>query len=165
MRKTILLERPSLILATLGGAAGVLFSAAALAVAGTAGAPPMGLTEALGGPWLGSILAFLGGWLVLPLLMVASWNMLPGHAESLPGALLKGALFGVVVWALTGVLLGVAGAPGGWLGGADGIGGVVALLVAALGYGLVTAAIASMGRGMAPLHTAGWEGHSAGRAG
>lgn len=164
MRKTIMLERPSLILATLGGAAGVLFFAAALAVAETAGAPAMGLTEALGGLWLGSMAAFLVGWLVLPILMVASWKTLPGHPESLPGALLKGGLFGLAVWALAGLLLGALGARGGWFGAAGGLGGAVSLLVAALGYGLLAGAIASMGRGMAPLHTLGWEGHSAGRA-
>lgn len=164
MRKTILLGRPSLILATLGGAAGALFFAAALSVAQIAGAPAIAAPDALGGLWLGAVVVFMAGWLVLPILLVAVWKTLPGHPESLPGALLKGALFGLGVWALVGVLLGALGAPGGWFGAAVGLGGAVALLVAALGYGLVTTAIASMGRGIAPLHTLGWEGHSAGRA-
>lgn len=164
MRKTIQLGRPSLILATLGGAAGVLFFGAALAVSAAAGAPAIGLTEAAGGRWVGTIIAFVTGWLVLPGALVAVWKVLPGHPQSLGGALLKGALFGVGVWLLVGLLLPLLGARAGLFGAAEGVGGAIALLVASVGYGLVSAAIASMGRGMAPLHTLGWEGHGAGRA-
>lgn len=164
MRKSIQLERPSLILATLGGAAGGLFFGAALQVAIAAGAPSLGLTAALGGLWVGTVVAFVAAWLVVPLLMVALWKKLPGHPESLPGALVKGALFGVGAWVLAGMGLGLTGARGGWFGAAQGTGGAAALLVASLGYGLIASAIASMGRGMAPLNALGWEGHSAGRA-
>lgn len=164
MRKTILLGRPSLILATLGGAAGVLLFGAVVAVSGAAGVPAPGVTEAIGGMWIGSSAAFLVGWLVLPSLMVAGWKALPGHAESLAGALLKGLLFGLAVWVAAGLLLPLIGARAGLFGAAEGIGGALALLVASVGYGVVTAAIASMGGGMAPLESLGWEGHGAGRA-
>lgn len=164
MRNTILLERPSMILATLGGAAGVLFFAAALQLGAAFGAAAPGIGEATGGLWLGALLGFLVGWLVLPVVAVALWKTLPVDPESLPGALLRGALLGLGVWLLAGVLLGLLGAPGGWFAADDGAAGVLALLVASLGYGVIMGTIAGMGRGMAPLHTLGWEGHSAGRA-
>lgn len=165
MRKTVILGRPSAILATLGGAAGVLFFGSAVAVASALGAPAMGLTAALGGAWIGSLIAFAIGWLVLPGILVAAWKALPGDAVSLGGALLKGLVFGLAVWALVGVLLPLLGVAWGLFGAAAGLGGAVALLVAGLGYGVVTAAVASMGRGIAPLETLGWEGYGAGRAG
>lgn len=164
MRNTMVLERPSVILATLGGAAGVLFFGAAVAVSAAAGASPPGITEALGGPWIGGIVTFLVGWLVLPSLLVAGWKALPGAPASLGGALLRGLLFGAAVWVLAGLILPLLGARGGLFGAAEGVGGALALLVASLGYGVITAAIGSMGGGMAPLETMGWGGHGAGRA-
>lgn len=172
MRQTSLIERPSLILATLGGAAGAVLFGAVLRVAPAAGAAPVELTAAVGGLftsgaaalWWGAILLFLIGWLVLPLLMAAAWASLPGHRESVGGALLKGSLLGVGLWAVVGLLLPVLGVEAGLFAAAAGMGAAAALLLASLGYGIIAAAIAGMGRGIAPLHTLGWEGHGAGRA-
>lgn len=164
MRKTVRLGRPSCILATLGGAAGVLFFAAAVALGPGGGAAARATAEGAGAPWAGVILLFLAGWLVLPLALVAAWKALPGDPLSLPGALLRGALFGLGAWVLAGVVAPVAADGAGLFGSGLGIGGALSLLVGALGYGLITAAVASMGRGMAPLEIMGWEGHGSGRA-
>lgn len=172
MRKTILIGRPSLILASLGGAAGTLLFGAVLLAAPAAGAPSIALAAGVGalftsGPsalWVGAILLFLLGWGLLPILLAFGWTSLPGEAESTGGALLKGALFGLVVWVLAGLLLPLIGAEAGLFAAAHGLSGAVALLVASVGYGVIAAGIAGMGRSMAPLHTLGWEGHGAGRA-
>lgn len=162
MRKTILQGRPSMILATLGGAAGVLFFAAALAL--TAHGRGAAAADAAAVPWAAVIVGLLLGWLVLPGLLVTGWKKLPGDPESAGGALAKGVVFGLVAWAAAGVLLPLLGAAVGWFGAGRGLAGVLALMVAGLGYGVITAAVASMGRGMAPLEAMGWEGHGAGRA-
>lgn len=172
MRKTILIGRPSPILASLGGAAGVLLFGAVLQLAPAVGAPSVEVATGVGALftsgaaalWLGAILLFLLGWAVLPLLLALGWKTLPGDAESVPGALLKGAVLGVAVWALVGLMMLLLGLEAGLFATAGGVAGAASLLVASLGYGVVTSAIASMGRGMAPLHTLGWEGHGAGRA-
>lgn len=173
MRKTSLIEQPSLILATLGGAAGAVFFGALLHLAPAAGAPSFELAASVGGLftagaaalWWGAILLFLIGWLALPLLMAAAWTSLPGHPESAGGTLLKGSLVGLGLWVVAGLLLPVLGTGIGLFAAAGGMGAAGALLIASLGYGLVAAAIAGMGRGITPLETLGWEGHGAGRAG
>jgi hypothetical protein len=181
VRNDIMIGRPSLITATLGGAAGAILSGAVLQVARAAGAAAPDLPLLAGGLlttapgtaiWLGWLLHFLGGWLLIPVVLVAGWHALPGGDESVAGALLRGAIAGGVVWIGTGLALpllsaltrveGVA-APGLFALDA-GAGAALALLASSIGYGLVLGAIASMSQGLAPLHTLGWEDHSAGRA-
>jgi hypothetical protein len=184
VRKDSVLGRPSLIAATLGGAAGGVLAGTILELAPAVGAPALHMPLLVGGMlsatpetavWAGWLLLLVAGWLVVPGLLIAIWATLPGAPESVGGALLKGAAAGVGVWIVVGLTLpviagvsrvdaaGATGAPGLFGLGAGG-GGAMALLIASLGYGLVLGAIASMSRGLAPLNTLGWGGHGAGRA-
>jgi hypothetical protein len=97
------------------------------------------------------------------------WPMLPGPGVGLRGATLRGILWGLALWVLSGILLPVFAALNRL--GADvvrspgpfaistGARGVVALLGGHLVYGLALALIATMGDGIFPLETMGWPGY------
>jgi hypothetical protein len=181
MRNDIRIDRPSLITASLGGAAGAIVSVAVLQLAPLTGAALIDLPLLVGGVltaspeaalWLGWIAHFIGAWLVIPLLLVALWDMLPGEPLSVAGALMKGAAAGLGVWIATGLALPLISAltrvegvatPGLFALDA-GLGAALALLVADLLYGLVLGAVSFLSAGLAPLNTLGWEDHSAGRS-
>ena len=166
--------RPSLVLATLGGAVGVLLLSALLFLAPALGFPFLDLPHLMGGIftesagaafWLGFALFFLGGWLIAPLLFLLLWPMLPGGAEvNLGNGLLKGVIWGVLLWVVSGLLLPVLGwinqlagleNPGFFALGA-GVLAALALLLGHLLYGAVLGLVAVMARGIAPIDTLGW---------
>lgn len=168
--------RPDPLLASLGGAVGVLLLASVLELVPSFGLPAVGYAELLGGVlvagreaafWLGWTLLFVVGWLVWPVAMARLWPALPGDDLRLPGAILKGALVGAALWALAGVLLPGLGAlgrvegvegPGAFALGA-GPAGAALFLAAHVGYGVAAAVVAGMGRGISPMESLGVDGY------
>ena len=171
-----LVARPSPFLAILGGAVGMLLLNSLLHLAPVLGLPFVDLPRLIGGIfsansevafWLGFWLFFLGGVFVLPPLFVWAWPSLPGPERGFIGALVKGVLWGLILWAVTGLLLPLFGLlnqlddlanPGffalgtGWLG-------TLSLLLGFVAYGVTMALIAEMGLGTEPIDTLGWLGH------
>jgi hypothetical protein len=106
------------------------------------------------------------GVLVLPLVLGLLWPFTPGDRFTFRGALMKGALFGLVLFALAGILLPLLGLlsrlPG--VGLLDpgpfavrlGLSGLLQLLLGTQLYALTTALVAAMPRGLQPLDAVGW---------
>lgn len=167
---------PSLFpLALLGGFTGTVLLTASLRLADTLGMAVVDLP-----PLLGSVLSSnpgtsfdaghaifaVAGIFVLPLPLALLWPLTPGDRFTFRGALVKGALFGLVLAVLTGILLPVLGV----LSKADGVGfldpgpfglalgvlGLVQLLLGTQLYSLSFALVASMARGLQPLDSIGW---------
>ncbi len=172
-RPVALINHPSLLLATLGGAVAVLLLSALLFLSPVFGFPFVDFPRVMGGIftadpegafWLGFTIFFVGGWLVFPFLLVAAWSLLPGENEGFIGALVKGLLFGLGLWVFSGLVLPLAG----WLNQLDGLEnpgffalgagvlGALGVLLGHLAYGAALALIAAMGQGISPLHTLGW---------
>ncbi len=114
----------------------------------------------------GHAMFVIAGVLVLPLGLALLWPLTPGDRFTYRGALLKGALWGAILFALAGILLPVLGvlnkppavtfaSPGpfalgvGWLGPFQ-------LLVGTQLYALTSAVVAQMPRGLQPMDTVGW---------
>jgi hypothetical protein len=166
--------RPSLVLATLGGAVATVLLSALLFLSPAFGFPFVDFPRLAGGVfvadaaaafWLGYAIFFLGGWLVFPLLFTLAWPMLPGGREvGLRNGLVKGLAWGAILWVLSGLALPVLG----WLNQAGSIGnpgffalgaGLLAtagVLLGHLVYGAALGVIAVMGRGISPIDTLGW---------
>lgn len=179
MRKSLTIEQPAVLMATLGGAVGLILFSAILFLLPLAGFPELDVPRAIGGVavagkasfWVGYTLLVLLGWLGFPSVLALAWRRLPGSPLGLRGALLKGLIFGAGIWALGGLLLPLfgtlAGPPvenPGLLGFGVGPLGGLGLLIACIAYGVCTAVIAAMGQGVRPLDSLGWEGHGSGRA-
>lgn len=181
VRHSFVIDKPSLVTGTLGGAAGAVLFACVLYVAPVAGAAFLDLPRLVGwifsadeatALWVGFWLLFLVGWLFLPLVLSGVWELLPGDRVTFRGALARGVVFGAALWLVAGLLLPLLSGLGragsvqdpGFFGLQLGLGAAAALLVASLGYGLVAALIAAMAQGLAPIDALGWEGHGAGRA-
>lgn len=167
---------PSLFpLALLGGFTGTLLLTATLRLADAAGIVVIDLP-----PLLGSVLssnrgtAFnaghaifsVAGIFVLPLPLALLWPLTPGDRFTFRGALLKGALFGLVLATLTGLLLPLLGlvskADGrglldpGPFGLGIGLPGPLQLLLGTQLYAVTFALVAAMARGLQPLDSVGW---------
>lgn len=106
------------------------------------------------------------GVFVLPLGLALQWPVTPGDRFTFGGAVVKGALWGLVLFLLASLLLPLLGAlsqqPGGGAGqpGPFGVAlgwrGPVQLLAGTQVYALASALVAQMPRGLQPLDTLGW---------
>ncbi len=106
------------------------------------------------------------GVFVLPLALALLWPLTPGDRFTFRGALVKGALWGLLLSVLTGILLPLLGLlskspdvgfedPGPFAL-ALGLSGPVQLLVGTQIYSLTSALVAGMARGLQPLDAVGW---------
>lgn len=176
MKPGTLAIQPSILLASLGGAVGVILLTALLYLAPVAGSAVIDYPRLIGGIfapqpeaafWLGYAIFFVVGWLVWPPLMMVTWPKLPGDNYAFTGALQKGLLWGAALWVLAGLLLPLLGvltraeglANPGLFGIGAGLGTAVLLLVGHLGYGVAVAVLAAMARGISPIETLGVEGY------
>jgi hypothetical protein len=105
----------------------------------------------------------VAGVFVLPLPMGLLWPLTPGNRFTFRGALVKGALWGLVLAVFTGMLLPLLGLLGkagfsdpGPFALALGLSGPVQLLLGTELYSITFALVASMGRGLQPLDAVGW---------
>lgn len=180
VRPSLTADKPAVPVATLGGAVGAILATSILFLLPAAGFPDPRLASLVGGlvsgregtaVWIGFSILFVVAWLALPIVLTWIWRSLPGHPVRFRGAVLRGVLFGLLVWAVGGLLLPLLGvltrvpveAPGFFALGTGGL-GALAFLAACLAYGLVTAIVANLGGGFRPLDALGWEGHGAGHA-
>src|SRR5205085_812302 len=118
---------------------------------------------------IGAIVMFAAGVLIVPFVVVGVWPALPGGATGVRAALTKGALCGVALWVVWGVILPFPAGVDALLGDPsprpgvfafrDGLLAAVWLLVTQLAYGLAVAVIGAMGHGIAPVETLGWSGY------
>lgn len=179
-RYTALTDHPSLIPTSLGGAAATILLSALLFLAPVFGFPFIDFPRLVGGLFtadpetafgLGFGLFFITGWLIFAPALAFAWKALPGDDVRFTGALLKGVLWGLILWGLSGLLLPLFGAwnrleglqnPGFFALG-TGLLGALAVLLGHLAYGVVVALVAAMGQGISPMDTLGWMGHAAGR--
>jgi hypothetical protein len=176
MKPGPLAVQPPILLATHGGAVGMILFTALLFLAPAAGAALIDYPRLIGGIltpqpeaafWLGYGIFFALGWLVWPALISMSWPKLPGDDYGFTGALQKGLLWGTTLWLAAGLLLPLLGvltrAEGvtnpGFFGLPAGLGAAGFLLVGHLAYGLCVALIAAMARGISPIESLGREGY------
>ncbi len=159
----------------LGGFTGTVLLTAALRLASSLDVAVVDLPQLLGGVFSGEQqTAFTAGHtvflavgvLVLPLLLAALWPFAPGSRFTFGGALVRGALFGLALFALGGILLPLLGAltqladvgvlnPGPF-GAGLGLAGVLQLLLGTQLYAVTTALVAAMPQGLQPLDAVGW---------
>lgn len=176
MEPEVLIPKPSYLISFLGGVVGMIMFFSILFIAPALGLPDLQLPWLLGGVftsnptvalWLGFWLFFLAGVVFFAPFLVYVWAKLPGKRIGFSGAILKGFLWGLILWVFSGLLLPLVGLltrveslenPGLFAAGA-GLEGALVLLLAHLGFGLVTAIIAAMSQGITPLGTLGWHGH------
>jgi hypothetical protein len=168
--------QPPILVATLGGAVGVLLLLSLLHLAPAAGFELLDYPRLIGGIvssnpdtalGLGAAVIFLFGWLLWPPLLAITWSALPGDPIHFTGAALKGLVGGFALWLVAGLLLPLFGALNrvevvaepGWFGLAAGAGSAAAFLLGHLGYGLAVALIGAMGRGISPIESLGVEGY------
>lgn len=122
--------------------------------------------------WPGFWLIFAGGVLGFPPLLSAAWRFLPGPSVGLAGAAVKGLVWGLALWAVTGLLLPLFGVlnqlEGPWLADpgffalSHGLSGPAWLALGTVSYGICVALIAAMPQGITPLDIIGWEGYRPG---
>ena len=175
---SVLNPRPGLILSFLGGCVAMLLLSALLFLAPVLGFPFLDIPHLVGGVffdspttafWVGFWINFVVGAFIFAPALSFFWPMLPGPGVGFRGAILRGILWGIALWVLSGVLLPIFAAlnrlgadvvrsPGPFAI-ATGVRGVVALLGGHLVYGLALALIATMGEGIVPLETLGWPGY------
>jgi hypothetical protein len=173
VRPAALTSRPSLLLTSLAGAVATLLLSALLFLGPVFGIPFVGIPHLVGGLftedaaaafWLGFWIFFLGGWIVFPVFFALFWPMLPGENEvTFTHGLVKGLVWGGILWILSGVLLPVLG----WLNQLEGLespglfalgAGVLAALGVLLGhlaYGAALGLVSAMGREISPLDVMG----------
>lgn len=179
-RPIMLHPGPSPVAPIIAGAAGSLLLAALLNLAPALGFPFIDVPRLTGGIfvrdpdaafWLGYAIFLLPGIVVFPSLLAGAWHLLPGRALSFLGAAVKGALLGLVLWVLSGLLLPVAGlltrVPGvenpGPFGAGMGRLGVLGLLAGHLVYGVAVGLVTAVEQGITAPETLGWGefGHAA----
>jgi hypothetical protein len=168
--------KPSIMLLIVGGIVGTILLASLLFLAPSFGLPSINVPLLIGGIfvthpvaafWLGfAIFFFTGVFIFAPALQLA-WVSLPGKGVGLPGAVIKGLLWGVALWLLGGIMLPLFGwlnrldgfASPGFFALGTGILGAAGFLAGHLLYGLVIALTTAMSRGIMPLELIGWYGH------
>lgn len=174
-------SRPANVLVLLGGLVATLLLSAVLYVAPALGLAFVDLPALIGGIftggpevafWLGYALFFVGGVFIIAPILIFVWRVLPGASVGFVGALIKGVLWGLILWAVTGLLLPVLGAINrlgpqeltnpGFFAAAEGAAGVAVLLIGMPAYGLALSLIAAMGQGIHPIRTVGWRGYRKG---
>ncbi len=159
----------------LGGFTGTVLLTAVLRLASSLGVAVVDLPTLLGSVFsadpgtafaAGHAVFVAVGVLVLPLVLGLTWPLTPGDRFTFRGALVKGALFGLALFALAGILLPLVGVlsklsavsfiePGPFAAGL-GLRGVLQLLVGTQLYALTAALVAAMPRGLQPLDALGW---------
>ena len=167
---------PSLFpLALLGGFTGTVLVTAFLRLTESLGAAVVDLPSLLGsalsenpntGFDVGHAIFLITGIFVLPLPLALLWPLTPGDRFTFRGALVKGALFGLALAVLTGMLLPLLGAMskadgrGFWDPGPFGTAlrawGPVQILLGTQIYALTFAVVAAMARGLQPVDSVGW---------
>ncbi len=167
---------PSLFpLALLGGLAGTVLLTALLRLAAALGVTVVDLPSLLGRVFssdastsfdVGHAVFVVTGVFILPLFLALLWPLAPGDRFTFRGSLLKGALWGLVLFSFAGVLLPVlelfARSPSGGISEpgpfalAFGWSGPAQLLLGTQLYSLTAALVAGMGRGLQPLDAIGW---------
>jgi hypothetical protein len=172
----VLTPSPSPLILILGGFIGTVLLSSWLFVAPVLGLGFIDVPHAIGGIvtsnpqiafGIGIVLFFFGGTFVVAPLILSIWSTAPGSEMRLGGALLKGLLWGIALWFVTGVALGIATAINrvdavllpGFFGAAAGAAAVVWLLIGCLLYGITLTAIASVEHGVTALDTVGWTGY------
>lgn len=177
VRPAALTARPSVVLATLAGGVGVILLSALLFLSPALGFPFVDFPALIGGLftqsattalWLGFSIFFVTGWLVFPLLFTTFWPMLPGRNEiTFVHGLLKGVVWGTILWIVSGLLLPLLGwlnqlagleNPGFFALG-EGVLAALGVLLGHLAYGATLGLVAAMGQGISPLDTLGWYGY------
>jgi hypothetical protein len=176
MEPQTLIPKPSYLITFAGGVIGMVLFFSVIFLAPSLGLPFIQIPWLLGGIftsdqiaalWLGFWLFFLTGVFIFSPFLVYMWAKLPGKRIGYSGAFLKGFLWGIILWILTGLLLPLIGVitrvqgidnPGFFALGM-GIEGPLVLLAAHLGFGLTVGLIAAMSQGITPLGTLGWFGH------
>jgi hypothetical protein len=167
---------PPTIMAAIGGIVGLILFLATLYLAPTLGLAFVDLPRILGGIvtpypdvafWIG-IAGFLPfSIIVTPAILAFLWTKLPGPNVGFLAAAFKGLLWGLALWVVEGVLLGIGGAlsripvaerpPAGLFGLSAGLSAPIVLLVAHLVYGLAKALITGMTYGVQPISTLGFQ--------
>jgi hypothetical protein len=169
----------------LGGLTATVLLTAAIRLASSRDVAVVDLPQLLGGVFSGDpstaftaghTLFLIAGILVLPLMLAALWPFAPGDRFTYGGALIRGAIFGLALFVLTGILLPLLGAlsglpgvnaldPGPFAFGL-GVAGVVQLLLATQVYAVTMALVAQMPRGLQPMDMVGWGwwSHSSGES-
>jgi hypothetical protein len=169
----------------LGGLTGTVLLTAAIRLASSRDVAVVDLPQLLGGVFSGSeqtafttghTLFLIAGILVLPLMLAALWPFAPGDRFTYRGALIRGAIFGLALFVLAGVLLPLLGVLSR-LPGADaldpgpfalgrGVPGPLQLLLATQVYSVTMALVAQMPRGLQPMDIVGWGwwSHSSGES-
>jgi hypothetical protein len=169
----------------LGGFTGTVLLTAALRLTSSRGVAVVDLPLLMGGLFSGDestaftaghTLFLVAGILVLPLVLAALWPFAPGSRFTFRGALVRGALFGLGLFVLAGVvvpLLGALGQPTGVsflepgpFGAGLGVWGPLQLLLGTQLYALTSALVAAMPRGLQPMDAVGWGwwSHSSGES-
>jgi hypothetical protein len=169
----------------LGGLTGTVLLTAAIRLAALRDVAVVDLPQLLGGVFTGDAstaftaghtLFLIAGVLVLPLVLAALWPFAPGDRFTYGGALIRGAIFGLGLFVLGGLLLPMLGAlsalpdvgaldPGPFALGL-GVPGALQLLLGTQVYGVTMALVAQMPRGLQPMDMVGWGwwSHSSGES-
>lgn len=169
----------------LGGLTGTVLLTAAIRLASSRQVAVVDLPQLLGGVFSGDpstaftaghTLFLIAGVLVLPLMLAALWPFAPGDRFTYGGALIRGAIFGLALFALAGFLLPMLGAlsrlqdadalePGPF-GVGLGMPGLLQLLLGTQVYAVTMALVAQMPRGLQPMDMVGWGwwSHSSGES-
>jgi hypothetical protein len=169
----------------LGGFTGTVLVTAALRLTSSLGAAVVDLPELMGGVFSGDrstaftaghTLFLVAGILVLPLGLAALWPFAPGSRFTFRGALVRGVLFGLGLFVVSGVLVPLLGAVShvagvsflepGPFGVGLGVSGPLQLLLGTQLYAVTMALVAAMPRGLQPLDAVGWGwwSHSSGES-
>lgn len=176
MRPLTLNVRASPLLLLIGGAVATVLLLSLLHLAPVLGVPFIDFPRLVGGVFtsradvafgIGAALMVFVGMLVLPPLLLVAWGMLPGESPGLGGALLRGAVWGVILWAAAGLLAPVLGylnrVPGidspGLLMRHAGVLGAAGVLAGHVVYGVALTLVAEVSRGVMPTETLGLTGY------
>ncbi len=162
-------------LALLGGLTGTVIVTALLRLSAALGVRVVDLPRLLGsvvssdvstGFDIGHGVFVVAGVFVLPLALALLWPLTPGDRFTFRGALLKGGVWGLVLFILAGILLPLLGllSKTPQVGLADvgpfavglGLYGPLQLLIGTELYALTSAVVAGMARGLQPLDSVGW---------
>jgi hypothetical protein len=169
----------------LGGFTGTVLLTAALRLTSSRGVAVVDLPLLMGGLFSGDmstaftaghVLFLIAGILVLPLVLAALWPFAPGSRFTFRGALVRGALFGLGLFVLAGILVPVLGAVSprggvtflepGPFGAGLGVWGPLQLLLGTQLYAVTAALVAAMPQGLQPMDAVGWGwwSHSSGES-
>lgn len=174
----ILQPRPSLLLSVVGGIVATILLMALTFLSPVLGFPFFDIPRITGGMfvrdpnvafWLGTAIFFFGGAIGWPIVFNVAYAFLPGRDVGAVGAAVKGSIYGVILWVISGVALPLGvmfnhfsseslGHPGAFGFGA-GMLGAIGLFGGHLLYGVALALIISMAQGMKPLDALGWASH------